>query len=383
MTTESVSNRRRGRLGRSLAALSLIGVVLGAGALLGAWKQGANREAQAAAMNQPEPVERITVATAEVREHLRTATAIGTVLAVRSISLKNEVAGTVRRVSLTPGRIVEAGTVLVALDVSVEEAELRALDAQAKLAQVSLARRETLLAHQVIAQDEVDQARAQHDVAQAQTARLRAVIAKKIIRAPFRARVGMADVHPGQYLTEGVELTTLQGVSDDVHIDFAVAQNVATTLELGSDVEVRTSDQAEPLSAKVVAIDARVDPTTRNAAVRARLVGGPNAPSPGASVRVLVPVGRAKNAVAIPVSALRKGPDGDHVWMIAPDDTGTFRAHERKVESGPVLGESVIVLDGLKAGEKVAASGAFKLREAAKVQPATTVAGLAPARAVQ
>ena len=43
----------------------------------------------------------------------------------------------------------------------------------------------------------------------------------------FRARVGLADVHPGQYLNEGVELTTLQGVSQEVHVDFAVAQSVA------------------------------------------------------------------------------------------------------------------------------------------------------------
>ena len=56
-----------------------------------------------------------------------TTTAIGTVVALRSITLRNELAGTVRETALEPGQIVEPGTVLVALDVSVEKADLQAL----------------------------------------------------------------------------------------------------------------------------------------------------------------------------------------------------------------------------------------------------------------
>lgn len=378
MTTQAISLPRRGWLRRGIASLSLIGVVLGGGVWLGSWKQGVNREAQAAAAHRPEPVERVTMATAEPREHRGTTTAIGTVLAARSISLKNEVSGTVRRVSLRSGEIVEAGALLVALDVSVEQTELRALEAQEKLAEITLGRVERLVVERVVAQSELDQARAQHDVAQAQSARLRAIIAKKTIRAPFRARVGLADVHPGQYLSEGVELTTLQGISDELHVDFAVAQSVAAKIRLGSPLEIRTSEAGPPLTAEVIAVDSRVDRTTRNAAVRARLSAGPTAPSPGASVRVLVPVGESTSAVSVPVSALRKGPEGDHVWVVAADDTGAFRAHQRKVESGPVLGEHVLVLGGLEAGEKVAASGSFKLRESVKVQPAVAAAPKTP-----
>jgi membrane fusion protein (multidrug efflux system) len=371
MSSKSSSTVRRG-----VAGLSLIGVVLGGGALLAGWKQGVNREAAAAASHQPEPVERVSLATAESREHHATTTAIGTVLALRSITLKNEVAGSVARASLKSGEIVEAGTVLVALDTSVEQAELRALEAQARLAETMAQRREELLKAGATTQDEVDQVHAQRDVAQAQSARLRAVIAKKTLRAPFRARVGLADVHPGQYLEVGAELTTLQGVADDVHVDFSVAQSVAAGIQLGSSVEVRTS-QGHSSTAKVVAIDSRVDPTTRSALVRARLEAGAGGPSPGASVRVLLSVGESGNAVVIPVSGLRKGPDGDHVWVVEPDAKGSLRAHERKVESGPALGETVIVLSGLRAGEQLASSGSFKLRDGVKVQPAlpTPVAG--------
>lgn len=362
MSSKSVSTLRRG-----VAGFVLVGVVLGTGAVLAGWKQGANRDAAAAAANQPEPVERVALANAQATEHHATTTAIGTVLALRSITLKNEVAGSVARASLKSGEIVEAGTVLVALDTSVELAELRALEAQARLAETMTQRRVELLKAGATTQDEVDQVSAQRDVAHAQSARLRALIAKKTLRAPFRARVGLADVHPGQYLNVGVELTTLQGVADAVHVDFSVAQSVAAGIQLGSSVEVRTS-QGQTLTAKVVAVDARVDPTTRSALVRARLEGGDRGPAPGASVRVLLSVGESGQAVVIPVSALRKGPEGDHVWVVTPDASGALRAHERKVESGPALGETVIVLSGVQAGEQLAASGSFKLREGVKVQ---------------
>jgi len=363
MSESPVTGRRR----RALGPLVLIGSVVAAGIFLAVWKQSAALAAAAASSNQPEPIELITLATAESRQHRQTTTAVGTVLALRSITLRNELAGTVRQVSLTPGQIVEAGTVLVGLDVSVEEAELQALEAEADLAETTLARLERLRQHQATSQEEVDQARAERDVARARIARTRAIIEKKTIRAPFRARVGIADVHPGQYLNEGVELTTLQGVSEAAHVDFAVAQSVAAGLHEGMTVGVVVGESA-PVPARVVAVDSRVDPVTRNATVRARLAGSPNTPAPGASVRVLVPVGASTTAVAVPVSALRKGPAGDHVWIVAPDSTGANRAHQRMVQAGPVLGDTVLILDGLTVGDVVAASGSFKLREAVRVE---------------
>jgi len=112
--------------------------------------------------------------------------------------------------------------------------------------------------------------------------------------------------------------------------------------------------------------------------VRARISGTKDLPSPGASVHVRVPLGVTSEAVAVPATALRKGPGGDHVWVLAADEGGTFRAHERAVSSGPLVGDSVLILKGLKPGEQVAASGSFKLREAAKVQatPVTASARL-------
>lgn len=356
-----------------VGSVILVLCVLLIGVGLVTWKYESIQGEQAASANQPEPMESVTIAITRAIDHRQTTTSIGTVLALRSITLKNELAGTVRDVRLTPGQIVEAGTLLVALDVSVEEADLRAQEAQVALAKTVLNRRQHLSQELATTQEEVDRARADLDVAQAQIARTKAIIAKKTIRAPFRARVGIADVHPGQYLDEGTLLTTLQGVGDAVHVDFTVAQQVAAGLRAGEAVEVLTAGDSPPVMAKIVALDARVDPTTRNAMIRARIEGTRNVPSPGASVRVRVPVGPTRNVVAIPVSALRKGPGGDQVFIVAPSNDGRTRVHTRQVEIGPMFGDEIVIYAGLTAGEHIAAVGSFKLRDGILVAVAESV----------
>lgn len=354
-----------------IATFILFATVLGTAAALAAWKRDSIEETEAAAANQPEPVEAVEAAVAQPHEYRATATSIGTVLARRSITLRNELPGTVERVTLTPGEIVEAGQVLVRLDVSVEEAELQALEAQAALAETLLERNRQASETQAVSALEVDRARTERDVALAQIERTKAIIARKTIRAPFRARVGLADVHPGQYLDAGTVLTTLQGIDAQVHVDFAVAQRIAEGLSEGDDVEVFLGTGEEPTVGSIVAVDSRVDSTTRNATVRARIENTSDVPSPGASVRVQVPAGPASSAVVVPASALRTESTGDHVFVLAADEQGQTRAQLRPVESGARLGDRVVIQDGLAAGEQVAASGSFKLRDSALVAVAT------------
>jgi len=241
------------------------------------------------------------------------------------------------------------------------------LQAQAALADTTLSRVQRMVESRAVSEMELDNVKAQRDVAHAQVARMQAVIGRKIIRAPFRARVGISDVHPGQYLNEGTQLTTLQGVDDSAYVDFAVPQHVAATLRTDHSVGVFSAGDLKTTPARIVAIDSRVDPATRNAIVRARIEDAASAPSPGASVRVAVPTAAQRKAVTVPVSALRKGPGSDHVFVLESAKDGKLRAHVRQVVAGTVLGDEVIIEKGLTAGEQVAASGSFKLREAVLV----------------
>ena len=217
----------------------------------------------------------------------------------------------------------------------------------------------------------------ERDVALAQIARTKAIIARKTIRAPFRARVGIADVHPGQYLNEGTELTTLQGVDDAAHVDFAVAQRVAAGLR---DGDARRGLRRPATRRRSTAHDRRgrrarrPDDAQRHGA-RAASSTARDTPAPGASVRVAVPVGPPRTAVAVPVSALRKGPGGDHVFVHRRGrGRQDARARCGRSQRGALLGDEVVIDVGLEAGEQVAASGSFKLREAALVAVASDAA---------
>jgi membrane fusion protein, multidrug efflux system len=366
-----------------IASGTLLVSLLAVGASLASWKVSSLSPPDGAPA-PAEPAEAVSAAVAQAREHRESTSAIGTVLALRSVTLRNEVAGTVRQVALEPGKIVAPGAVLVALDVSVEQAELQAQQAQLALARTALERLERLREHNASTDVEVDRARAERDVTLAQIARTQAVIARKTIRVPFRARVGLADVHPGQYLNEGTPITTLQSVDDAVHVDFAVPQAVAAGLKPGDRVEVQAAAGTAALAAKVEAVDARVDAATRNSMVRARitLTGKQGAdaalPAPGSSVRVGVGVGAPSRVVAIPASALRKGPSGDHAFVLAPDANNALRAQLRPVRVAAVAGDEVLVSQGIEAGEQVATSGSFKLRDAGLVAVSAPVTAAAP-----
>src|SRR5438552_14811497 len=148
----------------------LLGTLVITASSLVAWKHAAARKADAAAASQPEPVESVTLAVARERQYRPTTTSVGTILALNSITLRNELAGTVRQVTLAPGQVVEAGAVLVALDVSVEEAELEAEQAQADLAPTTLARAERLREAPATSPEETAQAHTARQVAPAECA---------------------------------------------------------------------------------------------------------------------------------------------------------------------------------------------------------------------
>lgn len=352
------------KLSRWIAAIVLVLTVAATAVGLGWWKTNSWKKAAAEAALMPEPMEAVKATVSEERSFSRFTTVTGTVHALQSIILKNELDGTVAETKLVSGAVVEAGDVLVALDVSVEAAELKALEAQSELSRLTLERVEPLSKGQAIAASELDRARAERDVALAQVSRVKATMDRKTLRAPFRARVGLADIHKGQYLEAGTELTTLQGMDEAVHVDFRVPQELGAVLKTGTTVRIISASDSAPVEAKIVALDSRTDVNTRNLAVRARIEGAGGAvPSPGSAVRVRVPAGAPAMAVGIPVTALRRGAEGDFVFVLAKDDQGKERASMRPVKVAALEGEEVFLADGLKVGERIATTGSFKLRE--------------------
>ncbi|HEX9791455.1 MAG TPA: efflux RND transporter periplasmic adaptor subunit [Kiloniellales bacterium] len=350
-----------------VVVLTIAGVVSG----LGYYKYSEIQSAIAAAASFPEPQEAVQSVRVRQGEWTSTARAVGTVVALRQVEIRNELAGTIVEVGFTSGAIVEAGQLLVRFDTRQEEASRAAAQAEARLARLTFERREALRSSQAVSAQDLDKAREEFEAATARVQMLEAGIDKKTILAPFRARVGLTDLQPGAYLEAATPIAMLQGVDADTYIDFSLPQDSASVLHPGVPVTL-TGPQITggAAIASIVAVDASVDGNDRALRFRALATGLGEILRPGAFVDVVAMTAPPQPALFIPLTAVRRAPFGQHVYHLV-EEQGQVRARQRIIRTGPVQGGEITVLDGLAEGDLIAAAGSFKLREGLLVQTGT------------
>ena len=135
--------------------------------------------------------ESVSTFIAERQSWVDSVQAIGSIEPDKGVRLDAEVAGVVSAINFKNGQDVDAGTVLVQLDVTVESTLLNSNKATAHLAEIELVRAKRLRGTDSIAQSQLDRAQADFDKATAQMKNLEAIIERKTIRAPFSGRVGI------------------------------------------------------------------------------------------------------------------------------------------------------------------------------------------------
>ena len=325
-----------------------------------------------AAKNMPErPEEPIAIHTKFAREVTvrPSATMIGTVLAPHSIMLSNEIAGTVTAIGFQPGQIVEENQVLVELDISVERAQLEAANARYRIAESAYKRISDAAMTRAVTPSELDEATAQRDQAAAQVNELGAVIKRKTLKAPFRARIGLSDTHKGQFLPSGFNIASLQGIEDYQFVDFMIPQSATESVKVKDIVQLQV--QSHELAGEVIAIDSQADRNSRNLMARAKVTGDHELLIPGDSVKVLIEYGKPTTCAVVPAEALRSTPMQTYVYVIDQDEKGALRAYERQVVPGPTVDGWLCIRSGLEVGSQVASDGSFKLRNKALVSITT------------
>src|SRR6267378_5529905 len=149
------------------------------------------------------PPDAVTTVAASQEQWPAVSSVIGSVAAVQGVTVSADLPGIVEAIDFESGRTVQAGEVLVRLDVSQERAQLDAADAQRELARLNLDRMSNLLEKQVVSQAEFDRASAESKQAEARAGEIRAIIDRKQIRAPFTGALGIRQINLGQYLTAG------------------------------------------------------------------------------------------------------------------------------------------------------------------------------------
>ena len=320
-----------------------------------------------AMFSQPMPAPVVDAVEVRADRFEPTLEAVGTVAAVQGVEVSNEVAGVVTEIRFESGDQVKAGQVLVILDDSVDRADLEGLRAAEKLAEIKLNRNTTLLRDRAVSRGDVDEATAQLDQARALVKAKQATIDKKTIRAPFAGQLGIRQADLGEFLPEGSPIVPLQSL-DPVYVDFSLPERHLSALGEGQAVRVLVAAYPERVfEGEIQAISPAIDTSTRNLKLRARLENPDLALRPGMFARVsaLLPV--EEQVLTLPREAISFNTYGDSVFLIAEQD-GTTKVQRRQVKTGAVIGEAVVIEDGLALGERVVLAGQVKLMNGQEVQ---------------
>ncbi|MEW8364591.1 MAG: efflux RND transporter periplasmic adaptor subunit [Candidatus Thiodiazotropha taylori] len=318
-------------------------------------------------MQMTMPPEIVTADQVKRQQWPNTLSATGSLVAVQGVTVSAELGGKVSEIAFESGDRVEAGDLLVRLDTTAEEAQLRSAEAAEKLARINLDRNRGLRANKTVSQSDLDTAEANYKQATAQVENVKATIAKKTLRAPFSGQLGLRQVNLGQIIEQGTPVVTLQTI-DPIYADFSLPQQRFSSVAVGNEVRI-TTDAAEDksFSGKIIAINPEIDQATRTVRIRTTLSNQEELLRPGmfANVKVIMP--QQDDVLAIPATAVLYAPYGDTVFVIdttKDEATGEEQKTLRQqiIRLGRTRGDYVAVVTGLKEGETVVTSGVFKLR---------------------
>ncbi len=342
-----------------------VGLLLLVGALGGVKAAQIGAMIKAGASFAPPP-ESVTSAPVQATEWVATRSAIGSLVPARGVTLGAEVPGLVREITFESGAAVKQGAVLVRLDTSAERAQLEAAEADAALAQVNLDRAQSLRKAESNAPADLDAAQARAKQAAAAVANLRAIIAKKTIRAPFDGRMSIRQIEVGQVLSAGTPIATLQSVTP-IHADFWLPQQALADLQPGQAVQLRTDTFPDATwKGQITAINPGVDEATRNVKVRATFQNADGRLRAGMFANVEVLSSERRSVVLIPVTSVLFAPYGDTVFLLEqkkdPAGKDQLTVKQQFVRLGERRGDFVAVTSGVEPGQQVVSSGAFKLR---------------------
>jgi membrane fusion protein (multidrug efflux system) len=320
-------------------------------------------------MSTPMVMPPTTVSSATVKEEdwAPTLSAVGSISAVQGAVVSSELSGVVSQIAFENGGTAKKGDLLVQLDASAEEAQLKSAEADLELARADLDRSRELVGRKVISKAEIDASESKFKQKEGSVDQMRSMIAKKTVRAPFDGQLGIRQVNVGQMINSGQQVVQLTSL-DSLFADFALPQQYLGQLTPGLEVHVTTDAlPGHVFPGKVTAINSMVDSSTRNITLQATLENPDHVLRPGMFAKAEVTLPEKHKALVVPGSAISYAPFGDSVFVIEKkkdEKTGkeSQMIRQQFVRVGEARGDLVAITQGLKAGETVVSTGVFKLR---------------------
>jgi len=340
------------------------------------WISMRGGDAAAPAVTAQVPV--VTVTSPGQSTVARTVTATGS-LAARvgmPVGVVGE-GGMVAQVLVQPGDWVRAGQVLAVIERSVQAQQVNSLAAQvdvaradAKLAQAQLDRAKALVGRGFISAADIDQRTATRDaanarvnVAIAQLAEQRARTGRLDIRAPANGLVLTRAVEPGQIVGSGSGVLFRMAKDGEMELMAQVAEGDLATLRPGNSAMVTPVGGKEQFAGRVWQVSPVVDPQTRQGIARIALPYQA-AIRPGGFAAVTITSGSG-SAPLLPESAVQSDPKGNYVYLV----NGRNEVERRAVTVGQVSDAGVAVTSGITGNEKIVSSAGAFLAPGQKVKP--------------
>ena len=311
--------------------------------------------------------------------------ALGTVTPSATVTVTPQVSGVLTNVPFQEGQMVKAGQLLATIEprpfelaLMQAQGQLQKDEAQLDAANVTLKRYQTLLQQDSIARQDVDtqaatvkqlQGTVLGDQANVGTARLN--LAWTRITAPVSGRVGLRAVDIGNLVSSGTSggITTITELAP-IDVEFAIPQDRIPQLQAriaaGAVLAVSAMDRTRTNlldTGAFLSLNNSSDTQTGTVRAKARFSNARNALFPSQFVNVRILLDTLKDAVVVPVTALRHGPTGDFVYVLDDDRTVT----QVTVVQGIATADTVQITTGLQVGERVITEGGDRLKDGAKV----------------
>ena len=297
---------------------------------------------------------------------------IGSIQAVHQVSVAPEVAGRIVQIFFESGATVKSGDPLIQLYDKPDRGDLQNFQAQQHIAELNLKRSQQLVGRYT-PQATVDQDQAALDQAEANIAKTQAVIAQKLVKAPFDGQLGIRQIDLGQYVQAGSTVVTLTNL-DQLYVNFTLPEQAKSQLVVGQVVRVTVDAYpGKNFEAKLTTIEPQVTADTRTLKLQATLDNPGQLVLPGMFANASVVLPAHTDVVVLPETAVDYSLYGDSVFVIKQDGTDAagkpvIKATRVYVKTGQRFDNQIAVLSGLSAGETVAGSGQLKLGTGTVVQ---------------
>jgi membrane fusion protein (multidrug efflux system) len=285
----------------------------------------------------------------------------GNIMADEEVVLYPETQGRIVKINFAEGAQVKKGELLLKINDSDLQAQLKKATATKKLKEDTEKRNKTLLEKGAISNELYDIASTELSSINADIDLLKEQIRKTEIRAPFNGVIGLRNISEGSYVTPTTRIAALQNINQ-IKVEFSVPEKYANTIQKGSIV-LFTTEGKKQLQAKIYAIEPKIDDVTRNVIMRAICANPKQEILPGSFAKVSIVASTNTNAYLLPTQAIVPILKGQKVYVAQGDSV-----IERKVKTGVRKDDVIEVTEGLKAGDEVVVEGVMYLRNGAKIR---------------